>query len=282
LVQQLIVNADDFGRSSEINAAVILAHREGILTSASLMVAGDAAEEAAALAKQNPTLAVGLHVVAVDGPAVLPASRIPFLVDDSGRFPDAPVRLGLRYFFRAAARRQLAAELAAQFERFAALGLSLSHVDGHQHMHMHPAVFKMLLPLATRYGARGIRIVRDDLRLALEHDGSRRVAKIMSAAVFALLRRSSRRRFSGTALHSLCRTYGFFQTGQMDKSYVLSLLKTAREPMAEIYFHPTTGPRLDRLGPNPVDLDTLLSPAVREAVAARDWELCNYPQIARQ
>src|ERR1043166_8184955 len=94
-IVNLLVTADDFGRSPEINRAVIRAHREGILTTASLMVAGPAADEAVALARQNPTLAVGLHLVVVDGPAVLPHEQIPHLTDLSDCFPDNPVRLGL-------------------------------------------------------------------------------------------------------------------------------------------------------------------------------------------
>src|SRR3990172_9610287 len=127
---QIILNADDFGRSSAINRAVMLAHREGVLTSASLMVSGDAFEEAVALA-----------------------------------------------------RATLALEMNAQFERFAATGLPLSHVDGHLHMHLHPTVFRLLLPLAEKYGARGLRVTRDDLRLALRYDRGRVVTKVMWAIV---------------------------------------------------------------------------------------------------
>lgn len=102
---QVILNADDFGRSAAINAAVMQSHREGVLTSASLMVAGDAVEEAVALARETPTLAIGLHVVVVAGRAVLPPNEIPHLVDGRGWFPRDPVRTGLRYFLRDRARR---------------------------------------------------------------------------------------------------------------------------------------------------------------------------------
>ncbi|MGQ9768754.1 MAG: ChbG/HpnK family deacetylase, partial [Anaerolineae bacterium] len=108
---QIITTADDFGRLPAINAAIIRAHREGILTAASLMVTGDAWQEAVELARANPTLAVGLHLVVSDGRAVLPPTQIPHLVDASGRFPDDPLRLGLRYAFDRAAQRELAAEV---------------------------------------------------------------------------------------------------------------------------------------------------------------------------
>jgi hopanoid biosynthesis associated protein HpnK len=267
---KLIVNADDFGRSTEINRAVICAHRQGVLTSASLMVAGAAADQAVELARQNPALSVGLHLVVVDGPAVLPANRIPRLVDARGHFPNQPVRLGLRYARGKAARRELREEILAQFERFAATGLPLSHVDGHQHMHMHPAVFDILLPLAERFGAKRVRIVHDDLRLALAYDPRRRIEKILTAMIFAALARRGRARLrTEFVVAQPMRTYGFFQSGHMTEPYALLIIRQL-QVSAEIYFHPTEGPRLDDLGPNPDDLRTLLSPKVRAAINARD------------
>lgn len=277
---RLIINADDFGRSREINRAIIRAHLEGVLTSASLMAAGDAADEAIDLARQHPTLAVGLHLVVVDGPALLAADRIPHLVDGRGRFPNAPVRMGLRYASSPAARRELAAELEAQFGRFAASGLPLSHVDGHQHMHMHPAVFDLLLPLARRFGARGIRVVRDDLRLALSYDRSHAIGKMLATAVFGLLARRCRRRLHGSGMASPARTYGFLQSGNMSEAYVLSLLRQTNGPLAEIYFHPTDGERLDPLGPNPAELAVLLSPAVNKSIEAKAFHLSRYADAA--
>jgi hopanoid biosynthesis associated protein HpnK len=265
MAPKLIVNADDFGRSTEINQAVVRAHRQGVLNSASLMVAGPAAAEAIELAHQNPALAVGLHLVVVDGDAALPPARIPHLVDGGGRLPNRPVWLGLQYAFSPAARRELKQEITAQFERFAASGLQLSHVDGHQHMHMHPAVYDLMLPLAQKFGASRIRIVRDDLRLALRYDSSHRTAKWASAAIFAGLAFRCRH----CPIPGPRRTYGFHQSGNMTRSYVLLALQEMNEP-AEMYFHPTTGRRLDVLGPNPGDLETLLDAEVRAAVEARE------------
>lgn len=281
---RVIINADDFGRTPEINSAVIRAHREGILTSASLMVTGEASADAVRLAREHPTLAVGLHVVVVDGPAALPRQRIDRLVGSDGRFPNAPFALGLRYALSRCAREQLAAELRAQFRQFAQTGLSLSHVDGHQHMHMHPAVFDMLIPLAEEFGAAGIRIVRDDLGLALGFDRRRAVSKIASAAVFRLLARRCRRRCAVERLVAPDRTYGFLQSGAMHERYVLKLLEALAHspaPPAEIYFHPTCGPRLDALGPNPDDLAALLSPAVSEALRKTGLRLSTYTDLAK-
>src|SRR5512137_1430313 len=112
--RRLIVNADDFGRSASINEAVIRAHREGILTTASLMVNEPACAEAVALAKENPNLGVGLHLTLLCGHAALPPEKMPGLVEAAGRFSDTPVGVGMRYFFQGALRPQLEAEIATQ------------------------------------------------------------------------------------------------------------------------------------------------------------------------
>ena len=99
-MKRVIFSADDFGLTEQVNEAVELAHREGALTSASLMVAGPAAADAVRRARALPSLRVGLHLVVIEGPAVLPPAEIPDLVDAEGQFPSDQLRLGLNYFFR--------------------------------------------------------------------------------------------------------------------------------------------------------------------------------------
>ncbi len=170
----LVLGADDFGRSSDVNRAVEWAWRAGMLTSASLMVTGEAFEEAADMARRMPGLAVGLHVVLADGRAVLSPGEVPHLVDVRGRFPSDPLRAGLRYaILGRRGREELRRELAAQFERFASTGLALAHVEGHCHLHAHPAVFGLVVPLAKTYGACGIRLPRDRFRVAVRHTPTR-------------------------------------------------------------------------------------------------------------
>jgi chitin disaccharide deacetylase len=235
---QVILNADDFGRSTEINRAVLQAHREGVLTSASLMVTGDAAEEAVALARAAPALAVGLHLVLSDGRPASPAQKIPHLTGRSGRFPANPARVWIEYGFSAAARAEMALEVRAQFQRFAATGLPLDHVDAHQHIHMHPAVFHALLPLAMEYDAGGIRLPRDDFRLAIRYDGRGAATKAVWAAVFGILcrrhagvlasaARGSDQAAAARRLAITDRVYGLMQSGHMDEAYVLQVLAQA-------------------------------------------------------
>src|SRR2546428_733282 len=176
--RRLVVTADDFGAAPEVNAAVVRAHREGILTSTSLMVTGDAVDEAVRLARETPTLAVGLHLVLAQGRPAAPRAEIPDLVAEDGAFRRAPISTGLRYawqYLSSTGRAQLRREIEAQLAAFAATGLRLSHVDGHLNtlnMHLHPMVLPILRELAPRYGIRAMRLSREDLPPALLFDPS--------------------------------------------------------------------------------------------------------------
>src|ERR1035437_8082645 len=97
-IHRLIVNADDFGLSHSANEAVIRAHRDGILTSASLMVNEPGFDEAVALAKQNPKLGVGLHLSLLCAHSALPPEKIPGLVNARGEFSNHPAGVGFCYF----------------------------------------------------------------------------------------------------------------------------------------------------------------------------------------
>ncbi len=155
---RLIVTADDFGLHPAVNEAVELAHRDGVLRAASLMVAAPAMLDAVERARRLPGLAVGLHLVLADGVAVLPPARIPDLVDADGRFGDRMARDGVRFFFLPAVRRQLEAEIRAQFEAYAATGLPLDHVNAHKHFHLHPTVLSLILRIGRDYGLRAVRL----------------------------------------------------------------------------------------------------------------------------
>src|SRR3954447_7596848 len=157
-MKSVVFTADDFGLSEAVNEAVELSHRDGVLNAASLMVAGPAAVDAVRRARALPSLRVGLHLVVIEGPAVLPPARIPDLVDARGRFPSDQLRLGVNYFFRPRVRRQLAAEIRAQFAAFAATGLTLGHADAHKHMQLHPTVGRLMLDIGGEFGLSRVRV----------------------------------------------------------------------------------------------------------------------------
>jgi len=142
-VKTLIVNADDFGRTPGINRGIVEAHRDGIVTSTTMMVNYPAAAEAAKLAESCPALGVGLHLALTGGPSALPARMIPTLVDGDGRLPSKPEGL------TRATLGEVLAEGRAQLARFRALmGRLPTHFDSHHHSHRLPVVFEALAKLA--------------------------------------------------------------------------------------------------------------------------------------
>ena len=276
----LILTADDFGASSRANAAILRAHREGVLAAASLMVTGAAAAEAVSLAQAHPALRVGLHLVLVDGASALGPARAPRLVDREGQFPASPLAAGLRYGLRPGVRDELAGEIRAQFERFAATGLPLDHVNGHHHLHMHPAAWPLVAAEAERRGAAGVRVTRDDLRMALRWDRRGVAVRAAHAAALAGLARRCRRGLAGHRLRRVDRVYGVLQVGEMTEAYLLWLLETIPAADAEILFHPGAERGAMRDGGPDVETQALTSPAVREAVAARGFRTGGYADLA--
>ncbi len=268
---RLIVNADDFGASQEVNEAVILAYRKGVLTSASLMATGGARHEAVRLATENPGLAVGLHIVLVLGKSVLPHSEIPHLVDRNGNFPADPALAGLKYFFNTSARKELAKEVAAQFAWFRKTGLPLSHVDSHCHLHAHPVVFDVVVKASEEHGVRRMRVPDDDPALAARFLGALGPAGVAYTLVFRALSNRMKRRLDARGFAFPDRVYGNLLTGRMNEGYVLFVLENLQSPNSEIYFHPALMANPARaVAPSRVELQglrefgALVSETVRE------------------
>ncbi|MFN0121382.1 MAG: hopanoid biosynthesis-associated protein HpnK [Blastocatellia bacterium] len=276
----LIINGDDFGASPAINRAIIHAHRHGVLTSASLMVNESAAAEAVRMARENPGLAVGLHLALVLGQAALPHTEIPHITDLHGRFGDDPARAGLRYFFSRAARREMRREMRAQFARFAATELPFSHVDGHTLLHMHPAVFAELIPLCEEFNVRRVRIVRGETWLSLRLDRRHVIRRLLTGGIFAALAWNCERRLRGRDFSYPPRVYGLMRSGAMTEDYLAPLLEQAPPLGAEIYLHPREAAAEQTLGrfhpPGARELDALTSPRIRELIAARGFRLTTY------
>ncbi len=277
-MRRLIVSADDFGLSVAVNEGIERAHREGVLTAASLMVAGPAAADAVARARANPGLRVGLHLVAVEGPAVLPASEIPDLVDASGQFSSDQVRLALRYAASGAARRQLGEEIAAQFAAFTATGLRLDHADAHKHMHLHPVVGGLLLRIGARHGLRAVRVPAEPPAVMRAAGVPVRPGAVALHRWTGLLRARARR--AGMVCND--HVFGLAWSGHMTGDKLLRLLPLIPDGVSEIYFHPAAArdAAIHRLMPDyehEGELAALLDPAVRAAMSG--FSLISYGDL---
>lgn len=270
--RRLIVNADDFGGSPSINEAVIRAHREGILTTASLMVNEAACAEAVGLAKENPQLGVGLHLTLLMGHSALPHGEIPGLVNEAGEFLDDPVKVGFKYFFQRDLREQLRKEIHAQFARFRATGLPLDHVNGHLHLHLHPTVFGILMEDAGTLGIERMRLTRDPFWLDVSMARGERLYRGSHALIYLILSRAARARLRTRKIRHTHRVFGLLQNARVDEAYILKLLPRLPPGDSELYSHPS----LDNFKH---EFDALISPRVKEQVEQLGVGLIRYRDL---
>lgn len=270
--RRLIVNADDFGRSHSINQAVIRAHREGILTTASLMVNGDAFDEAAELARQNPTLGVGLHLTLICGKATCGRMEIPDLVNTLGEFSSSPVAAGTRYFFIPGLQLQLAREIRAQFAKFKATGLTLDHVNGHLNMHLHPTVLRILLSRHTEWGIRHFRVTDDPFSLNRKIARGRWLYRASHAFIFHRLSRRTRELLVSSGIRFTDHVFGLLQNSRVDEAFISKLLPVLPRGDSELYSHPS----LDEFRN---EFDALISPRVKAQVIEQGIQLIRYQDL---
>lgn len=270
--RRLIVNADDFGRSSSINEAVVRAHRDGILTSASLMVNEAAADEAVRLARENPRLGVGLHLTLVCGRAALPPERISHLAGADGRFSENAAAAGWRYFFQSKCRSELKAEMEKQFAKFHATGLKLDHVNGHLNIHLHPIILQILMENTEAWKIQGMRLTRDSFlanaRLASGEWGYR----ISHAVIFGLLSTWARPRLERQGVRHTAWVFGLLQNGRVDAMYIEKLLRRMPSGDLELYSHPS----LDQFKN---EFDALVNPAIRRLAQEQGVQLIRYQDL---
>jgi hopanoid biosynthesis associated protein HpnK len=286
-VRRLIINADDFGLTSGVNRAIAEANRSGVLTSATIMANARAFEEAASLAKSQPGLKTGCHIVLIDGEPV--SSDLPSLTNGSARF-----RNSLKEFALAAVRQRLSAEeiqreAEAQIRKIQSLGITLTHIDSHKHTHMFPHVLRPLLRAARACGIRAIRNPFEPLRtwpggMLLGAPALwLRCAGVMTFQMFAA---EFRRALKEEGMVSTDGTVGIAATGKLDQKMLLSILSGLPEGTWELVCHPgysdadlkSAGTRLTVS--REVELRALTSAETKEVLARQKVELISYSDLA--
>ncbi|HEY4445432.1 MAG TPA: hopanoid biosynthesis-associated protein HpnK [Steroidobacteraceae bacterium] len=265
----LIVTADDFGLHEAVNEAVEQASEAGVLTAASLMVAAPAAADAIRRARALPHLRVGLHLVLADGSAMLAPDLIPDLADRAGRMNSRMFVNGVRFFAFPGVRRQLEAEIRAQFSAFARTGLTLDHVNVHKHFHLHPTLLEMLLRIGREYGVTAVRVPDEPLWFAARGGGFSGANAALLAPWIALMKRRLRR----AQVPYNDRVFGVAASGAMDEAKLLEIIDRLPPGVTEIYLHPATlsgsaiASSMSQYR-HAEELAALLSPRVRGAIAA--------------
>ncbi|QCE32659.1 ChbG/HpnK family deacetylase [Acetobacteraceae bacterium] len=272
--RQVLFSADDFGMSVEVNEAIEEAHRKGILSTASLMIAGPAVGDAIKRLTYLPDLNVGLHLVVIEGESLL---HLPEITDEKGWFGDNGVTLGFKYFFKASARKALKKEITAQFQAFAKTGLRLDHANGHKHMHLHPLVGKYLISAGKEYGLNAVRVPNEPLSVL---GVKPRLGATALQSWTKLLRFQLKQ--AGMKTSDYC--FGIEWSGHFTQERLKFLLPRLPQGSSEIYFHPATGqnPRMKNLMPTyqpEEELKTLLNPETPNLLAENQIEIFHWHDL---
>jgi predicted glycoside hydrolase/deacetylase ChbG (UPF0249 family) len=213
-----------------------------------------------------------LHLTLICGHSALGHDKIPGLVNEQGQFTNNPVSAGFRYFFEKGLREQIKAELAAQFRKFRETGLSLDHVNGHLHMHLHPVVFKILMEHAAEWGISRMRWTRDPFWLNARVASGRWFYRALHAAIYQVLSAKALRCLDERGIKHTAWVFGLLQNEEVDQSYLLKLLPALPMGDVEIYSHPSTNRYKN-------ELDALVSPAVLALVQKLNLPLIRYQDL---
>lgn len=290
-MKQLIVNADDFGLTKRVSEGIGEAHRYGIVSSTTLTANGGAFEAAAALSRQVPHLGIGAHLNLSEGIPVSPAHRIPSLVDARGRLYLTPGRLGKGIVTRQVSLADVERELRGQIAKIRRAGILPTHLDGHKHVHVLPAVSGIVIRLAREFSIPSVRCpVEEPPGLLNMLEGRRSHVSILKQylvgrGVSAFARRF-RQRLAEAGLHSPTYFYGLSYTGFLNTRRIQELLCRLPQGTSELMCHPgyadadlaQTGTRL--LVEREVETFALCSPFIKRLVEGSGIRLVNYQALA--
>jgi hopanoid biosynthesis associated protein HpnK len=285
-VRRLIVNADDFGLTAGVNRAIVEGNRTGVVTSATLMANAQASAGAIELAKAQPELKIGCHVVLIDGAPI--TANLPTLTNGSSHFLSS-----LKKFAVAAVRGQIAPEeiqreVEAQIRKIQVNGVTLTHVDSHKHTHMFPHVLRPVLRAAKACGIRAIRNPFEPLRSWPGITVFRTPALWLRSAgvmVFQMFASEFRRALNEEGMVSTDGTVGIAVTGLLDQQKLLCILEAIPDGTWELVCHPgyadadlrAAGTRLTKS--REVELSALTSVETRNALLRNQIQLISYADL---
>jgi hopanoid biosynthesis associated protein HpnK len=293
-VKNLIVNADDLGWTDGVNRGIADAHRNGIVTSASLLANGAAFASAVTLARSTPGLGVGVHLNLSDGAPIAPRDRVSSLLNPSGEFAGGPENLLLRIARRNLSLSEVETEWNAQIGKIRDADLQPTHLDGHKHVHMLPGLFEIAVRLAKKHGIGAIRVAHEasNLRSALsagtEAHGSVVLKQGVQARGLKLLARKACEQAGRAGISTANYFCGIAQTGELTKEGVANLLRNLPEGTTELMCHPgytdqdllNTATRLQNS--RQAEFDILTDMDIRNLVASQGIRLIDYSAVAQE
>ncbi len=283
--KQLIINADDFGIHPAVNEAVRKAATEGILTSTSLMAGGDAFDEAVEMARSMPSLGIGIHLTLVGGiKPVLPPSEVPSLTWDNGVFCHDYGKLIVRDLEGKISLSEVYAEWDAQIQKIMNTGLPITHMDGHQHMHMWPHFYPIARDLAKKYHISCMRVPDEDVLFGMK-DGH--IIRWAAKNGLSLLSRMHRPDLKKNHIRTNDHFFGMLYGGHLSPERFAKFILQTKPGITEIMCHPSADTRAMEntfhWGYHGEDeLAGLLADINRELIAKKQISLISYRDVREE
>jgi predicted glycoside hydrolase/deacetylase ChbG (UPF0249 family) len=288
------VNADDLGWTEGVNRGIAEAHRNGIVTSASLLANGAAFASGVELARTTPALGVGVHLNLSDGEPVAEPELVTSLLNHRGELEGKPENLLLRLARRSVLLNEIEQEWDAQIRKVRDVGIEPTHLDGHRHVHMLPGLFEIALRLAKKHGIAAVRISHEEssLRAALSSGAKQKGTVVMRQGVQArglkMLARDAREQADRAGIAAADYFCGIAQTGELTQEGVARLLEILPEGTTELMCHPgyvdadlaKSGTRLQ--ASRQAEVDILTNTEVRNLVASQGIRLIDYGFAAQE
>lgn len=277
-----------------MNRGIAEAHRNGIVTSASLLANAPAFASGAEVALSTPGLGVGVHLNLSDGPPVAARELVTSLVNDTGEFDGGPESLLLRIARGALALHEVEQEWEAQIEKIREAGIQPTHLDGHKHVHMLPGLFEIAVRLAKRYTIGAIRVAHEasTLRSALSTGEELHTAAVLKQGVQArglkLLARDAREQAERAGISTADYFCGIAHTGEMTKHGLAQLLRSLPEGTTELMCHPGYADQALQNSPTrlqasrQIELEILTDVEIRNLVASQGIRLIDYGFVASE
>ena len=291
-VRNLIVNADDLAWAEGVNRGIAEAHRNGIVTSTTILANGTAFASAVELVKATPSIGVGVHLNLSDGKPVSPPETVPSIVNDRGEFKGGPEALLLRVARRNLQLNEVEIEWERQIQKVVNAGIQPTHLDGHKHVHMLPGMFEIALRLAKRNAIAAVRISHEasSLRAALSSGENQNVPLVMKqgvqARVLKLLARDAQALAEAAGIAATDYFCGIAQTGELTVEGMKCLLQSLPEGTTEMMCHPgfmdkeleESATRLQ--DSRELEVELLTSTDIRNLVASQGIRLIDYGFVA--
>lgn len=292
-MRQLIVNADDLGLTRGVNRAISETHKAGVITSATLMAVGSAFDDAIEIARSLPSLAIGCHVVVVDGAPVLDPASIPTLIANRAanpeRFFGTISSVGARALLGGYDEEELIREIVAQIRKLQSAGIQVTHLDTHKHAHMFPAILRAMVKAARICGVSAIRnpfVLAQAMRL--RSFASRRTMwkRYGQVRVLNTMASQFRRQVKRGGLRTPDGILGVIETGSLDCSLLQKILSDLPDGTWELVCHPgyndadlkSAHTRL--LESREIERRLLTSHEVREFLDRQHIQLISYREFA--